>query len=242
MGRQTRRKFKGTQPKARPTTGEGRAPDRGPIEPLLRRIEAAGIPMAILMREEVAADNEVVKVLPSRREIEAIVEAIGMRRTSPAYPLDMLSVTGFYQSPEPGQPSIERIAKISIDQADAGARFAALHWRLYGLPNQAVDNGYKTPMNADDIQAILERAKMIERHAELTIEQREWLVDAKYAAMRRALAHCGRHVEAVVISVAVHLSMPRAAAIVALKRGLDALAGADLPSARDIPESVKLAS
>jgi hypothetical protein len=51
--------------------------------------------------------------------------------TGPEYPLDMLRVAGklLIRTPD-GRPA--EAPCLAPDRADAGARLAALHWRLYG--------------------------------------------------------------------------------------------------------------
>ena len=180
-----------------------------------------------------------IQVLESRARntLALALREFGLRAADAGYPIDMLRANGDLVGE--GEESI-----IGDDRCEIGAYFASLHWRLYGLPAQAQSFGYVAPLNAEEMQAMLERSKRLEVVEPLTGDERAWLDQARYTALRDAVRRRGREVEAVVLATCCHLAMPRGVALPVLRRGLEAMCEAreDLPGRGDIPARVRLAS
>lgn len=160
--------------------------------------------------------------------IEA-VRGLGLRDRDANFPIDLLHARGSLVGPKED-------AKLADGRREVGARFAALYWKLHGLPEQAQTNGYAAPTNEEQIQEVLERAKRSDASEPLTLDERDCLDQARYDALRSAAEKCGRTVEAVVISACCRLQMPRGAAYGALRTGLQAMADAKMPSRSDAKE------
>ena len=232
----------------RATTTEGRRQNQlPPVETLLHRLEAAGLriarrPIEAAVAEEALAARPLkgrdwIRAEAERRYRGAVFAAakrLGLMQIGPEYPIDMLRAAG--QLVGPGED--ERLA---APRAAAAARFAELHWRLFGYPASAQANGYRTPVSEEQLQAVLDRAARLDAEDPLTVEERDWLAEARHKAMRLALMRQGHHVTAVTLAVACQCQAPRPAQLAALRLGLQALAEARLPGRRDVPEGLRLA-
>lgn len=172
--------------KRRQTTRAGRGVGEMPVHVLRRRLELVGA-------EQPIADADVVPLAKAR----------GIMSMSTEYPLDVLAAAGLLQTKdeEPGTGKL---------RADAGARFAALYWRVYGRPARACDLGYRAP----DLDAIGLRECGLDQEAIARMEER------RVRDMMYALAREGRHVLAVTIAVAVCCKAPRPAQIEPLRQGV----------------------
>jgi len=234
MVRKGKRRGRKSNPdaKRRQTTALGQRGE-AQLQPLLRRIEAAGYCLV----ETLDADGNIVPLRSS--EVKKIAESLRVTAASPSYPLDMLLVAGqLNDPPRDGEEPENGPSQEAITRAEAGARFALLHWREYGAPPQAQANGYTAPMNDEEAQEILERAKrqMESDDLPLTADQREWLDSARYQAMRDALASCGMLIMRIVLATVVHCSTPRSYEMRTLRTGLQAIADAKMPSRASVPK------
>ncbi len=189
---------------------------------LRRRLEAAGITVA---------DDA------TSRQIADLAEATGLRTVSADHPLDLLMARGFLVSQAETAALLEKsqadqIAELARVRYEAGQRYQALVWRLFGTGTaKAQDNGYRTPLNADDFAEAIRRGKrdarlLLASPGELQARKDEWLVDAEsdLAGMERALNRCGRYVQTVVRAAVLFVAMPRVGELNYLRQGLDALA------------------
>jgi hypothetical protein len=232
----------------RATTTEGRRQNLlPPVEMLLHRLAAAGICIARAPIEaETAADalsarpikgRDWIRAEAERRYRSAVFAAarrLGLLQVGPEYPIDMLHLAGHLVGPGEDQG-------LAAARAAAAARFAELHWRLFGFPASAQANGYRTPPNEELIQAALDRARRFDAEDPLTPEASNWLAEARHKAMRMALMRQGHHVTAVTLAAACQCITPRPAQLAALRLGLQALADARLPGRHDVPEGLRLA-
>lgn len=232
----------------RATTTAGRRQNQlPPVETLLHRLEAAGLsiakkPIEVAVAAEALAARPLKGSAWIRAEVErryrgavfAAAKRLGLMQVGPEYPIDMLHVAG--QLVGPGED-----AQLAAPRAAAAARFAELHWRLFGYPASAQANGYRTPVSEEQLQAVLDRAARLDAEDPLTLEERDWLAEARHKAMRLALMRQGHHVTSVTLAVACQCQAPRPAQLAALRLGLQALAEARLPGRRDVPEGLRLA-
>lgn len=172
-----------------------------------------------------------VSVLESRYRnmVHAIVADLGMCGADAGYPIDMLLISGKLVGP--GEEHV-----LGVDRCERGSYFAGLHWKLYGRTPKAQDNGYVAPINAEQIQQLLERAKSLDVVEPMSLAQRDWLDAARYNALRLALLRRGSIVEQLVVSVCCHMRAPAAGQMALLRQGLSGLLSADLPSRDDVPE------
>jgi hypothetical protein len=232
----------------RATTLGGRRQNLAPpVEMLLHRLAAAGISLARAPIEAAVAEDALasrpikgrdwIRTEAERRWRGAVFAAarrLGLMQVGPEYPIDLLHLAGHLAGP--GEDPA-----LAAPRAAAAARFADLHWRLFGFPASAQANGYRTPTDETALQAALERARHRGAEEPLTPEESNWLTEARHKAMHGALLRQGRHVAAVTLTVACQCVTPRPAQLAALRLGLQALADAKLPGRWDVPEGLKLA-
>ena len=230
------------------TTAERRPNLPSPVEIIRQRLVAAGLcisrqPLQVEVAREAAASlpPKTIDWINSEAErrfratVFAAARRMGLMQAGPEYPIDMLHAAG--QLIGPGEDH-----ELAARRAAAAARYAELHWRLFGYPSSAHDNGYRSPPNEEQIQAILERAGRLDSDEPLSPDQSYWLMEARHKAMRWALMQRGHHVTAVTLAVVCQCMAPRPAQLDALRVGLQALADARLPTRDEIPEELALAS
>jgi hypothetical protein len=224
-----------------------------PIETMVHRLAAVGNTTED-MKRSIWADLEVWKKtarpVPDadavkaefdrryRRAVNGAVDRAGLRSAGPEFPVDVLMVRGGLIGAGESDPDGE----VSQARADVAARFAALHWRLWGYPCPAQDNGYNAPLNEEQAQEILERAKQLVDDPPLSQAESQWLAEARHKAWRGALLRRGHHVTAVTMSVVCGCQFPRPAQLQALRTGLQTLVDTKLPGRDDIPDMLREAA
>lgn len=214
----------GTKPRSLVDGTVARKADPGQPQGLRRRLEACGI--------RVAPDA-------TPRQVIELAEAAGLRTVSADHPLDLLFNRGFLVSPaEVDQFTLHErargVVELATERYEAGQRYQALAWRVFGNGTaHAQDNGYRTPLNAEDYAEAVRRERRDARFGPMDPEERQAHADDRLAdaeselrTMEDRLRRCGRYVQTVVHAAALFVCMPRLGDLNDLRRGLDALASA----------------
>lgn len=209
----------------------------GEIESRANRIEKAGFSRpAAAGRDRSALLRGQIDVFESRYRnmLVDIVSDLGIRAADIEYPIDMLHASGRLVG-------VGEDYSLGADRCEIGAYFCGLHWRIYGRTPKAQDNGYVTPINPEEVQKLLERAKSLKVSEPMTPAQRDWLDAARYEKMRKALNREAKNkedlwIESLIIAVCCHREQPKLVELPALRDGLSRLLDARLPGRDNVPD------
>jgi hypothetical protein len=203
----------------RRTRAEEREANRPPIEVLMRRLEAFGVAVP-----RGPTTNHPNAISAFNKELDMLVQKLGLAATSTDHPLDVLHVRGDLDDPAAADPKA-----IGGRRRAAGLNFARLSWRRYGVPfARAVDLGVTSSPTLAERPAGWEM---------LSREERERLDTVTLRRQEQELGRERREIGIVTRSVCCALQMPTSpSALKFLHRGLDALAAARAPSVGEITE------